>query len=95
LIGDSKKIELVRECIRKVEQMLSVNRGVLDSDLKFLLDFVLVTLQSMERVLQENKDCSESMKSDFGKVLSLSVRLFDGNDLDHLLWELDREMDWK
>lgn len=75
--------------------MLSVNRGVLDSDLKFLLDFVLVTLQSMERVLQENKDCSESMKSDFGKVLSLSVRLFDGNDLDHLLWELDREMDWK
>lgn len=95
MIGDSKKIELVRECIRKVEQMLSVNRGVLDSDLKFLLDFVLVTLQSMERVLQENKDCSESMKSDFGKVLSLSVRLFDGNDLDHLLWELDREMDWK
>jgi hypothetical protein len=95
LIGDSKKIELVRECIRKVEQMLSVNRGVLDSDLKFLLDFVLVTLQSMERVLQENKDCSESMKSGFGKVLSLSVRLFDGNDLDHLLWELDREMDWK
>lgn len=86
-------IDLLKNCIAKVEQMLAVNQGKFDSNLEEVLKFVLRTLKIMHYNFDKKQALSEELKDDFKKVLMISVRLFEGNNLEDMLWKLNTTID--
>lgn len=76
----------------KLNQMIEVNKETLSESLRGTLNYILDTVRLIKSKATLGKEVDNRLKQEFKSILNLSVKMFEGNSLDELLWDIYSEL---
>ena len=85
----NQALEAAHQQIRK---MLKASTSVADPGSLGVFQLVEDVLTRMVDAIENQSPMDEELLEEFKKVLSISVRAFEGTKLDDLLWKIDAKL---
>jgi hypothetical protein len=73
----------------QILKMIEASQGVADKDSLGMFYLVEDVLKRMKLQIEESGNVDKSLYEEFNKVKRISVRAFEGTDLDDLIWDIN------
>lgn len=90
----SKELEnKLIEVHKLLQDIAKSSKNKLDSGQLNVFIAMAITLKEIKEQVENQQVIDRHLMRDFDKVLSVSVRVFDGNRIDQLLWDIDSELE--
>lgn len=85
----AKKLNEVHELM---ENIVNKNKNDIDNSQLNVFEAMAMTLKELRDKVENQQALNRHLLSDFDKILSVSVRVFDGTRIDDLLWKINKEL---
>ncbi|MBF9255139.1 hypothetical protein I2I11_17705 [Pontibacter sp. 172403-2] len=75
-----------------MENIINTNKSIIDDGQLNVFKVMTLTLKEIRDKVDNQQSLDRQLLNDFGKALSISVKVFDGTRIDDLLWNINTEL---